>query len=63
MIYANFHVSDPESDFLSGSPAFQKVHIWNLVGTCHGEFLDAKIFPEKFCPVPGFAINRSFMFQ
>ena len=57
MIYVNFYV--PESGFLSGSPVFQKVHIWNLC-TCYGEFRDAKIFPDQFCPGSGFALNRSF---
>ena len=30
-----------------------------LDSTCSGEFLDAKIFLDKFCPGSGFALNQS----
>ena len=31
-----------------------------MESTYYGEFLDAKILPDKFCPGSGFALNRSF---
>ena len=37
---------------------FQKVHLWNL--PFMGEFLGAKIFPDKFCLGTCFALKRLF---
>ena len=37
---------------------FQKVHLWNL--HVMGEFLGAKIFPDKFCLGTCFALKRLF---
>ena len=32
-----------------------------LESACYGEFLDAKIFPDKICPRSGFARKLSFL--
>ena len=58
MIFANFHVPDPKIRFFVRLSGFSKSAY--LESTCYGEFPDAKIFPDKFCPGSGFALNSPF---
>ena len=45
LVYTDFHVPDPGIRFFVRLSGFSKSTY--LESTCHGEFLDAKIFPEK----------------
>ena len=58
MIYANFHVPDSGIQFLVRLSGFSKST--HLESTCYGEFLDAKIFPDKLYPETDFDLNLSF---
>ena len=48
----------PESGFLSGSPVFQKVHIWNL--HVMRSFWMQKFSRTNFVPESGFDLNSRF---
>ena len=50
---------NPESGFLSGSPVFQKVHIWNLHAM--GSFRMQKFFRTKFVWDPVLLRNDGFL--
>ena len=58
MIYANFHVPDPGIRFFVRLSGFSKSAYSE--STCYGEFQNAKIFPDKFSPGSGFALNSPF---